>query len=159
MLEVDDRQNVPSVVLFSKEGSHIGYGAIESAVDATDLNENFKLSLGESAPSRLDPPKFDTGDGRQRSAHEITKVYIESLLKAVSPWIASKGLTVAKRVLVAEPLALDRTDKEGADWLHNYRAKIKAILNPHFEEVDFLSRAICCFSILSIWNTAPTPQQ
>ena len=56
MIEVDERENIPTSVLFDKSGSYVGYRAIEVAEDLTDLNENFKLNLGESAPSRLEPP-------------------------------------------------------------------------------------------------------
>jgi hypothetical protein len=145
MVEVDERENIPTAVLFDKSGSHVGYQAVEAVSDVTELNENFKLNLGKSAPSRLDPPRFDTGDGKTRSAHEITKVFIEGVLKSVTPWVIARGLKPAKRVLVAEPLALDRTDINGSDWLANYRAKLKAILTPFFEEVDFLPEPFAVF--------------
>lgn len=145
MIEVNERENIPTTVLFDKIGTHIGYQAIENAADATELNENFKLNLGESSRDRLEPPRFDTGDGKQRSAHEITKVFIEGILKSANPWITSQGLKAAKRVLVAEPLALDRTEGDGVEWLANYRAKLKAILSPFFEEVDFLPEPFAVF--------------
>lgn len=145
VVQVDDRENIPTTVLFDKSGVHIGYQAIDNAADSTELNENFKLNLGESARNRLEPPKFDTGDGKQRSAHEITKAYIEGVLKHVNPWISDRGLKPASRVLVAEPLALDRTDTDGAEWLSNYRAKLRAILDVHFEEVDFLPEPFAVF--------------
>lgn len=145
MIEVDERQNIPTVVLFDKTGNYFGFQAIDLALDVTNLNENFKLNLGESAASRLEPPKFDTGDGKSRSAHEITKVFIEELLKNVIPWIESKGLKTAKRVLIAEPLAIDRTGNDSADWLANYRAKMKAILQPFFIEIDFLPEPFAVF--------------
>jgi len=119
MVRIDEQENIPTTVLFDQAGVHIGFQAIEKATDATDINENFKLNLGESARTRLDPPKFDTADGKQRSAHEITKVFIEGVLNRVNPWIAGRGLKPANRVLVAEPLALDRTDTDGSEWLTN----------------------------------------
>ena len=145
MIQVDERENIPTTVLYDKTGIYVGYQAIENAADSTELNENFKLNLGESARGRLEPPRFDTGDGKQRSAHEITKAFIEGVLKSVTPWISSRGLKPANRVLVAEPLALDRTDVDGAEWLANYRAKLKMILEPHYKEVDFLPEPFAVF--------------
>lgn len=145
MVEIDERENIPTAVFFDKSGTFIGNQAIENASDATELNENFKLNLGESVKGRLEPPRFDTGDGKQRSAHEITKVFIEGVLKRVTPWISSRGLKPARRVLVAEPLSLDRTETDSADWLTNYRAKLKAILGPFFKEVDFLPEPFAVF--------------
>lgn len=145
MVQVDDRENIPTTVLFDKAGVHVGYQAIENAVDPTELNENFKLNLGESARGMLEPPKFDTGDGKQRSAHEITKAFIEGIIKNVTPWVSGHGLKPASRVLVAEPLALDRTDTDEADWLSNYRAKLRAILDRHYKEVDFLPEPFAVF--------------
>ena len=145
MVEVDESQNIPTAVLFDSMGAHIGHQALERAADATELNENFKLNLGETARERLEPPRFDTGDGKQRSAHEITKTFFEGVLKNLKPWISSRGLQSADRILVAEPLALDRGSEDGAEWLKNYRAKVKAILKPHFEEVDFLPEPFAVF--------------
>ena len=145
MIEIDERVNIPTTVLYTKSGNSVGYQAIEAASDVTELNENFKLNLGESARLRPDAPRFDTGDGRRRTAHEITKVFIDAVLGRVDPWISSRGLKPAKRVLVAEPLALDRGDLDGSDWLANYRAQLKAILTPTFEEVDFLPEPFAVF--------------
>jgi len=145
MVQVDEQENIPTTVLFDQSGVHIGSQAIEKAADATELNENFKLNLGESARGRLDPPKFDTGDGKQRSAHEITKVFIEGVLNSVNPWIAGRGLKPASRVLVAEPLALNKSDADGVDWLANYRAKLRHIFEQHFKEVDFLPEPFAVF--------------
>lgn len=145
MVRIDEQENIPTTVLFDQAGVHIGFQAIEKATDATDINENFKLNLGESARTRLDPPKFDTADGKQRSAHEITKVFIEGVLNGVNPWIAGRGLKPANRVLVAEPLALDRTDADGSEWLANYRAKLRHILEQQFAEVDFLPEPFAVF--------------
>lgn len=145
MVRIDEQENIPTTVLFDQAGVHIGFQAIEKAADATDLNENFKLNLGESARARLDPPKFDTADGKQRSAHEITKAFIEGVLNGVNPWIAGRGLKPASRVLVAEPLALDRTDSDGSEWLANYRAKLRHILEQQFAEVDFLPEPFAVF--------------
>ncbi len=145
MIEVEDRENIPTAMLFSENGSHIGYQAIENASDPTELNENFKLNLGETARERLEPPKFETGDGRQRSAHEITRAFVEGVLKHVKPWILTRGLKPAHRILVAEPLALDRGNEDGAEWLKNYRAKLKAILTSHFQEIDYLPEPFAVF--------------
>jgi hypothetical protein len=145
VIEIDERLNVPTAVLFSSGGAFIGHRAYENASDITDVNENFKLNLGESAPGRLDPPRFETGDGKQRSAHEITKTYFEGVLRQATSWIGERGLKAAVRVLVAEPLALDQGKDGAQDWLANYRAKIRSILSPYFAEVDFLPEPFAVF--------------
>jgi len=144
-VEIDERINIPTAVLYDKSGVFVGHRAFERAVDVTDVNESFKLNLGESAPSRLEPPRFETGDGRQRSAHEIAKAYFEGVLKGVTAWVSGRGLKPAKRVLVAEPLALDQGKESGQDWLANYRSRIRSILGPHFDEIDFLPEPFAVF--------------
>ena len=144
-VEVDERVNVPTAVLFDKSGISIGHHAFERSTDITDVNENFKLNLGEVTPGRLEPPLFETGDGKQRSAHEITKAYFEGVLRGVNAWISERRLKHAKRVLVAEPLALDRRAEGGLDWLANYRSRLRSILGPFFDEVDFLPEPFAVF--------------
>jgi hypothetical protein len=144
-IEIDERFNVPTAVLFSSTGAFIGHRAYEQANDVTDVNENFKLNLGESAPGRLEPPRFETGDGKQRSAHEITKTYFEGVLRQATAWISDRGLKPAARVLVAEPLALDQGKDGVHDWLANYRSRVRSILSPIFSEVDFLPEPFAVF--------------
>ena len=127
-IEIDDREHVPTAVLFSKDGVFIGTQAFDRALDGTDINENFKLNLGEVAQSRLDPPMFETGDGKPRSAHQISAAYIEGLIKGANAWVSERGLRQAKRILVSEPLALDRISEGSLDCLANYRYRIRAIL-------------------------------
>jgi len=144
-VEVDDRTNIPTAVLFERDKISIGYEAIERATDPTQLSDNFKLELGKVRPGRLEPPRFDTADGVQRSANEITKSFFENILRYIDTWIGTKGLKKASRVLIAEPLALDKSDQVGQDWLSNYRQRLKAILSTHFEEIDFLPEPFAVF--------------
>lgn len=145
MIEVDGRTNVPSVIHFGAGDVTIGYQAIEQAEDVASLNENFKLNLGEVSKGQIYPPQFETGDGKLRSAHVITRAYVERLLNSATAWVEGRGQKKAQRVLVAEPLALDRSDISSADWLSNYRFQLKAILSPIFSEVDFLPEPFAVF--------------
>lgn len=145
VIQIQGQTNIPTVVFYDKSVVYFGSDALEKANDPTELNENFKLNLGESSRGRLDPPKFETGDGKQRSAHEITKAYLEGLLKGMKPWLNARNLSSANRVLVAEPLALDRASGESTEWLTNYRQKVRAILEPQFKEVDFLPEPFAVF--------------
>lgn len=145
MIEVEGRTTVPSVVLFNSSENFIGFQAIEQATDITSLNENFKLNLGEVARGRLDPPMFETGDGKQRSANAITQAFIERLVKHTQSWVSSAGLAPSTRVLVAEPLTLDGQEGVSKDWLANYRYRISSILSPFFKEVDFLPEPFAVF--------------
>lgn len=145
MVEVDGRTNIPSIVHFSAADAAIGYQAIERAEDVASLNENFKLNLGEIPKGQTYPPQFETGDGKLRSAHAITRTYIERLMKHAAAWVEGRGQKHAHRVLVAEPLALDRSEISSADWLTNYRYQLRAILGSLFNEVDFLPEPFAVF--------------
>ncbi|MFP3589254.1 hypothetical protein SCB29_37515, partial [Paraburkholderia sp. SIMBA_055] len=46
LVDVDSRTNVPSVITYHGGKALIGYEALESSVDPTLVNENFKLELG-----------------------------------------------------------------------------------------------------------------
>ena len=59
----------------------IGYEARDIENDLTDINENFKLELGKVSPGRLKPPLFESADGKQRSANEITRAFIDIVFK------------------------------------------------------------------------------
>lgn len=146
MVEVEERTNVPSVVLFREGGAVlIGYQAIDEAADKTQINENFKLNLGQVAPGRLEPPVFETGDGKARSANAITQAFVERLVRQVQEWVADRGAKPAKRILVAEPLAIDSDREDAKNWLPNYRSRLQSILKPYFEEVDFLPEPFAVF--------------
>lgn len=143
-VEIDERINIPTTVLYLKDGVFIGHQAIDRAEDETSLNENFKLNLGQVAKGRLEPPVFDTGDGRQRSANEISKAFLEALMNGAHDWISSRGLVGATRILVAEPLALDGEEGD-TEWLANYRARVRGILESKFQEIEFLPEPFAVF--------------
>jgi hypothetical protein len=145
MVEIDERTNIPSAVLFQDGGRvGIGYQAIDAA-DKTLVNENFKLNLGQVSPGRLNPPRFETGDGKPRSANEITQAFVERLVRQTQQWASDRGLKPANRILVAEPLALDSEREDAKNWLANYRSRLQSILQPFFEEVDFLPEPFAVF--------------
>ncbi|MFP3643896.1 Hsp70 family protein [Paraburkholderia sp. SIMBA_054] len=141
LVDVDSRTNVPSVITYHGGKALIGYEALESSVDPTLVNENFKLELGRVTPARVRPPLFDCADGKPRSANEITQDFVEALIKRASEWIAAREHKAADRIIVAEPLSLER---EG-NWLANYRNRMKAILQKQFKEVDFLPEPFAVF--------------
>ncbi|MCO4892204.1 hypothetical protein MKD50_22740 [Cupriavidus sp. WGtm5] len=141
LVDVDSRTNVPSVVAYSGGKPLIGYEALDSDVDPTLINENFKLDLGRLTPGRVNPPLLDCADGKPRSANEITQDFVEALLKHASAWISAREHKPAERVIVAEPLNLE----SDSTWLANYRHRMRAILQRHFKEVDFLPEPFAVF--------------
>ncbi|MEP6604721.1 MAG: hypothetical protein ABJA60_01235 [Nitrosospira sp.] len=145
LVEVNGRLNIPTAILFNPGFTSIGYEARETATDLTDINENFKLELGKISPGRVEPPRFESADGKQRSANEITREFINLILEKTDDWIRTQGLKKASRILVAEPLSLDKSALAGQDWLANYRQRLKAILIAKFREVDFLPEPFAVF--------------
>ena len=141
LVDIDSRTNVPSVVAYSGGKTLIGYEALESDIDSTLINENFKLDLGRVTPARVNPPLFDCADGKPRSANEITQDFVQAILARASEWIATREHKAADRIIVAEPLSLER---EGS-WLANYRNRMRAILEKQFKEVDFLPEPFAVF--------------
>jgi hypothetical protein len=141
LVDVDSRTNVPSVVAYISGKPLIGYEAMESGVDPSLINENFKLDLGRVTPARVNPPLFDCADNKPRSANEITQDFVEALMTRATEWISAREHKAADRIIVAEPLSLER---EGT-WLANYRNRMRAILLKRFTEVDFLPEPFAVF--------------
>jgi hypothetical protein len=145
MVAIDGRTNIPTVLYYEKGRYHIGDGAYDSTDSADLINENFKLELGKQDPAVINRRQFTTGSGETRSAHVLTRDFVERALQHVTNGIESRGLKRAGRILVAEPIAMGETDTTKSNWLPNYRAHLRRILKPKFEEVDFLPEPFAVF--------------
>lgn len=145
MVEIDGWTNIPTVLYYEKGRYYIGYDAHDSTESADLINENFKLELGKQDPAVFNRKQFATGSGETRSAHVLTRDFVERALQHVTNWIESRGLKKAGRILVAEPIAMGETDTTKSSWLSNYRDHLKRILKPKFEEVDFLPEPFAAF--------------
>jgi len=140
MVDVHGGTNVPTVVYYRKDGSFaIGAEALSLLHDREDLNEEFKIDLGNQKPGQAAAvKKFRTGGGQSKSAGELTADFLSNLLSNVSDWLAAHDIAKGTSVLVAEPLAMQE-DLVSPEWLVNYRGNLRRILlGKGFQNVEFL---------------------
>lgn len=146
IFEKDGRQSIPTALLFTKDRDVLyGAGAVQSAVEPEELNENFKIDLGRHDPGKrqLTRDRFATATGDRKSAYELTDTFFDRLLKDVNEWGLVRGHRKAKRVMISEPLSFFATGE--SDWLANYRDALRRILRPHFDDVQFLPEPFAVF--------------
>jgi molecular chaperone DnaK (HSP70) len=139
MLRFDRDTSIPTAISYS-DGAvpAIGYHALSRAQGTDSLTEEFKIALGEIKPgsAATSRRRVITGDGKSRSAYEITNDFFESLHAQVESGLHQQGLKQASQALISEPLKF--FDAESDDWLANYRGNLKRILARYFENVDFM---------------------
>jgi len=147
LVEVDGSTNIPTVLYYRKgKAPAIGGEALSLTQARRELNEDFKIDLGNAKPgTATDRRTFPTASGDKKSAAELTADFIHELLGRVNRWLADSDLTVAPSIIVAEPLSLltESSMSDGSkspsgtakdtglvskDWLQNYRSNIKRIL-------------------------------
>jgi hypothetical protein len=145
LVQVSQQTNIPTALFYEKESYSFGYEALEKASSADLLNENFKVELGKEDISNINRRQFQTGSGQTRSAHALCNDFVRSAVADVDRWVNARGLERASRVLVAEPIALSGVQDVKENWLANYRAHLKRILDNHFDEVDFLPEPFAVF--------------
>jgi len=129
--------------------------AYGSTDEPWNVCNNFKIQLGAQEPGLVKPKLLHCNDGKYRSIHEVTNDYLSSLLAKAENWIASRGLTKASRVLVAEPVAIH----EKSDWLANYRNHVRRIFKSTFSDVDFLPEPFAVFQYYRYGSKHPLISQ
>lgn len=147
MIDVEGSTNIPTVLHYGPgDEVRIGSEAFAAAKSRHELNEDFKLDLGNldpQAPSSRHS-KFLTAQGDRKSALELTGEFLRSVLNHTSAWLADNAVK-ASAILVAEPLVM-QTEQVSTDWLTNYRKALKRILEwREFEEIDFLPEPFAVF--------------
>jgi molecular chaperone DnaK (HSP70) len=147
LVEVDGKTNIPTVICYENDRPSIGYDALSKGDSSDYLIENFKLELGNQDPSVKNRKEFSTGKFSSKSAHALTNDFMDLILKKAENWIETVGCKKAVRILVAEPIAMDEKETVKANWLTNYRAHIRRILesSTKFESVDFLPEPFAVF--------------
>jgi molecular chaperone DnaK (HSP70) len=147
MVEVDGKTNVPTVICYEKDRPSIGYDAFSNEESSDYLIENFKIELGNQDPSAKNRNEFSTGKFSSKTAHALTNDFMDLVLRKAESWIEIVGCKKAARILVAEPIAMGEKETVKANWLPNYRAHIKRILesSTKFESVDFLPEPFAVF--------------
>jgi len=107
MVEVDGSTNVPTVLFYDRSGRILVGSAALAEGRAEDLNEDFKVDLGNIDPESKTPrTPFFTSGGIPKSAADLTGDFMHDLTKSVHRWLAQVGLNGPTSILVAEPLAL-----------------------------------------------------
>ena len=146
MFEWKGRTSAPTVVRFAGAGSNLyGWNAVQASDSASELTGQFKVALGEVDPSRVQGSRRTLlcDDGRKRTAMEVATVFFEKLLQDAAPWFTKRGRKQPQAVLVAEPLSFFAHADQ--DWLQNYRASLRRILERYFEHVEFLPEPFAVF--------------
>ena len=139
LVDVQGSTNIPTVLLYRQgKPPHIGSEALSRAQDRDDLNEDFKVDLGNQKPGSAGVRRFRCADGVERPASELTASFLRETSAQVSQWLGQREIKKGTNVLVAEPLAMQEGFvSEG--WLANYRNYIRRILEgKEFQNVDFL---------------------
>jgi len=140
LVQVHGAANIPTVVHYRKgQKTAIGSDALSRIDERNELNEDFKVDLGNVNPAAATKlKKFDTFDGAARSALEITADFLSILLEDVTRWLGNRELQRGAALLVAEPLAMQE-DLVSLEWLSNYRNALRRILSGKgFENIAFL---------------------
>jgi hypothetical protein len=139
LTKIEGNTCIPTALHYTKDGLQIGYKAIRLMKDGEIINHNFKVELGEYVlgATRDKVELFDSADGNQKSAFQLSKDFFDSVLSKVEgqgliPKHEKKGL----KIIVAEPLAFQIEDR-GSNWIKNYRDNIRRIL-VHYDSVEFL---------------------
>ncbi len=148
LVEVDGSANVPTVLYYKRKGFLIGSEAIARASNLDQLNEDFKIDLGQYHPTSAKVrARFPTAGSDKKSAAELTADFLGELLRRTDTWMDISALAGLEgtSVLLAEPLSLE-SELAGPDWLSNYRKNVQRILaGKGFETVDFLPEPFAVF--------------
>lgn len=139
LIDVSSSANIPTVLLYRPSRSPlIGSQALSHATERDEVNEDFKVDLGNQKPGTTSGRRFFCADERMRSAADLTSDFIHELTGKVGAWLDSRDIRQGTNVLIAEPLAM----QEGLvseSWLANYRSYIRRILSGKgFANIDFL---------------------
>jgi hypothetical protein len=124
LIEVADHTIVPTLLLYDRDGPHIGYEAVERCDDPSRFNVNFKIELGKQDPLARGAG-YETATGRRRTAYTLTRDFMRGTVEGAQETLKRLGLPLPKRVLVAEPIAMGTAQGINDSWLSNYRNSIR----------------------------------
>jgi hypothetical protein len=152
MVEVEGSPNVPTSLHYTGKGRLlIGSAAIAAAERRNQINEDFKIDLGNIEPGSAPKRMFKTSDGEKRSAAALTGDYLHEILNCTKEWLADNGISKSASILLAEPLSM-QTELASSDWLSNYRRNLerilrgKRLLHPDgFKDIEFLPEPFAVF--------------
>lgn len=108
MLEFDQETCIPTAIAYNKENvKFIGNDAFSVSQGTQDIQNEFKLALGNISPGRSVSKRirFKCGDGQERSAYEISKDFFELVIEQARENVYKKNLEPAKQAIISEPLS------------------------------------------------------
>lgn len=149
LIDIDGHTNIPTV-LYYREGKPPLFGpfATQEETARFNLNEDFKLDLGNVDPSKISPKeKFDTASGEKKSALQLASDFMREIFKYIKNWLEENEKAPPKNMLIAEPLSLQE-EAASPEWLTKYRNNLKRILSGQFfglESISFLPEPFAVF--------------
>lgn len=153
MVEVEGSPNIPTSLHYVGKGKMlIGSAAVAAAQRRNQINEDFKIDLGNIDPSGAATKRFfKSADGEKRSAAALTGDFLHEVLTCTKEWLADNGISKSASILLAEPLSM-QTELASSEWLSNYRRNLerilrgKRLLDPAgFKDIEFLPEPFAVF--------------
>lgn len=137
---IDGQSYIPTTLFYDNDGVVIGEAASNKEAEIS-ANSNFKVDLGEVVPGGAPTKRkqFKCSDGKERSAFELSKDYIDTLLaypETLYPRSEETNYKHPAKIIVAEPLSF-QIEGYSKQWINNYRSNLRRILD-RYEEIDFL---------------------
>lgn len=139
LVDVQGSTNIPSALLYRSNSAPLfGSDAQELAAESNFVNEDFKVDLGNTRPGTNVSGRYKCGDGRFRSAAELTADFIHGVITAAKAYLERHDKSSDTSIYVAEPLAMQEGLVPDA-WLANYRNFLRRILTGKgFKTIEFL---------------------
>ena len=146
MVDVEGSTNIPTALLYQPGNKLLVGSAAVSEGSPDELNEDFKVDLGNIDPGSKKPrTPFFTATGTPKSAAELTADFLHEVVKYARTWMGGRGVTKATSVLLAEPVA-QQDELLSGEWLSNYRNNLRRILiGKGFATIDFLPEPFAVF--------------
>ena len=139
LIEIHGSTNIPTVLFYrTNQNPLFGSEALSRISDRDQLNEDFKVDLGNSRPGTAPVKRYRSADGKDRSAAELAADFIHEVITSATLSLAQRDVKPETSILVAEPLAM-QGGIVPESWLANYRNYIRRILvGKGFKTVEFL---------------------
>jgi molecular chaperone DnaK (HSP70) len=148
MIDTEGSVNIPTILYYdTAKKIHIGSSALAAARRREQLNEDFKIELGNiDQKARLRVKRnFLTASNEYKSALGLTSDFVHQLLQSTHQWLMNNGLERSASIFLAEPLSM-QSESVSADWLSNYRKNLESImLGEGYTTVDFLPEPFAVF--------------
>lgn len=144
LARIDESYVIPTALFYEGKKAHVGRDARERCTSPELFIEDFKIELGSTDPDRIVSRSSITNIAR-RTPVGLAKDFFDETLRKINGWLATQGLPMPTRILIAEPLSLGGSDLAAESWLSHYRKSIKKALYGKFTEIDFMPEPFAVF--------------